>query len=286
MTRIISYKSKKIGEIKMNAFVFACIAPHGGEIIPEIKGEFPDRMSVTRSSLIKLGQEMAQAKPDSLIVLTPHGTRINGAFSISDSEYMEGLIEENGSSFSMKISVDRDLAKNIAKNAAEAGIQTGTINFGTSAGPFSCLQLDWGAIVPLRFMPNVPAVIITPSREISYEDHLEFGKVLKMAALASNKKIGLIASCDWSHTHHVNGPYGYHEDAAKLDKEAISLLRNNKLEEMKDFSKDFIDHAKPDGIWQTLILAGAIQPYEREVQVLSYEAPTYFGLICAAIYPQ
>ncbi|SFC71866.1 Aromatic ring-opening dioxygenase, LigB subunit [Bacillus sp. OV322] len=270
----------------MNPFVFACITPHGGEIIPELKGDFPGRMSVTRSSLYTLGKEMAQAMPDSLIVLTPHGTRINGVFSISDSEYMEGVVEENGSSFSMKITVDRDLAKNAAKKAEEAGIKAGTINFGTSAGPFSCLQLDWGAIVPLRFMPEVPAVIITPSRELAFKDHLEFGRVLKMAALASEKKIGIIASCDWSHTHQMSGPYGFHEDAAKLDGEVKSLLEKKKLEEMQDFSTELIDNAKPDGIWQTLILAGAIPSNEREVKVLSYEAPTYFGLISAAIYPK
>ena len=59
----------------MNPFVFACITPHGGEIIPELKGEDPERMSVTRKSLEKLGNEMSEAAPECLIVLTPHGVR-------------------------------------------------------------------------------------------------------------------------------------------------------------------------------------------------------------------
>ena len=52
---------------------------------------------------------------------------------------------------------------------------------------------------------------------------------------------------------------------------------------MTEFDEDFIEAAKPDGIWQTLILAGAIPPAERKIELLSYEVPTYFGLICAAV---
>jgi hypothetical protein len=35
----------------MNSLVFACIAPHGGEIIPELEGSIPGRMALTRKSM-------------------------------------------------------------------------------------------------------------------------------------------------------------------------------------------------------------------------------------------
>ena len=267
----------------MNPFVFACIAPHGGEIIPELKGSNPNRMSVTRNSLITIGEGMEKANPDVLIVLTPHGTRINGQFSISDSERMEGKVEENDSSFMMMRDVDRELAKCIAEEATLAGIPAGTINYGTTSGPISCLPLDWGAIVPLRFMPDIPIVVITPSRDISYETHLEFGRVLGKVVQASKKRVGLIASCDWSHAHDESGPYGYDPAAKMLDEEVVTLMTQNQLEKMVEFDPDFVEAAKPDGIWQTLILAGAIPKEGRKIEFLSYEAPTYFGLICAII---
>lgn len=268
---------------KMNPFVFSCIAPHGGEIIPELEGKDPKRMSLTRKSLEKLGLEMEKAKPDTIIVLTPHGTRINGQFSITDSERMLGAVEENDSIFTMEKKIDRELAREIAKVAYMVDLPVGTINFATAAGPLSCLPLDWGAIVPLRFMPNVPIVVITPSREVSYEKHLVFGNSLREAVQASSKRVGLIASCDWSHAHAANGPYGYDPAAKKLDEEVVSLIRQNQFEKMAEFPDDYVAAAKPDGIWQTLILAGAIRPEERQVEFLSYEAPTYFGLICVSI---
>jgi aromatic ring-opening dioxygenase LigB subunit len=268
----------------MNPFVFACIAPHGGEIIPELEGSMPDRMAVTRKSMFKLGQYMADAKPDCIVLLTPHGTRINGRFSIADSERMAGLVEENEASFRMERRVERDLARNINEEAGKNGNPSSTINYGTSEGPISCLPLDWGAIVPLRFMPDVPVVVITPSRDLSFQQHLDFGNSLRKAVQQSGKRVGLIASCDWAHAHDERGPYGFHPAAKQFDEQAVELIKSNMLEKMADFEENFIDAAKPDGIWQTLILAGAIPPEERKIEFLSYEAPTYFGLICAGYF--
>ncbi|WP_235848349.1 DODA-type extradiol aromatic ring-opening family dioxygenase [Litchfieldia alkalitelluris] len=153
----------------------------------------------------------------------------------------------------MERAVDRELAGLIADQALENDLPVGTINFGTAAGPYSCLPLDWGAIVPLSFMPNVPIVVITPSRNLSFEQHLSFGQAIKQAVRVSNKRIGLIASCDWSHTHDETGPYGFHESAKKLDEQVVDLIKKNNLETLANFDPIFIDQAKPDGIWQSLI---------------------------------
>lgn len=267
----------------MNPFVFACIAPHGGEIIPELKGSHPDRMSVTRKSMEKLGQQMEAAAPDCIVVLSPHGTRINGRFSITDSERLEGSWSENEATFTMKKRVERVLARKINEEAIKNGMPSSSINFGTAAGPISCLPLDWGAIVPLRFMPDVPVVVITPSRDLSFKQHIDFGESLRSAVAQYNKKVGLIASCDWAHAHDEQGPYGFDPAAKELDEQAVDLIKSNQLEKMADFTESFIEAAKPDGIWQTLILAGAIPLEERHIEFLSYEAPTYFGLICAGV---
>ncbi|WP_409302401.1 extradiol ring-cleavage dioxygenase [Peribacillus sp. SCS-155] len=266
----------------MSPLVFACIAPHGGEIIPELSGELPERMGVTRDNMKKMGQKMEEAKPDCIILLTPHGTRINGQFSIADSERLTGVLEENGSVYRMERPTDRTLARLIVEQSRKQDIPAASINYATSEGPYSCLPLDWGAMVPLRFMPEVPVVIITPSREVSFELHIRFGTAIREAVQKSGKRVGLIASCDWSHAHDENGPYGFDPAAQQLDEEAVQLIKANELEKMMDWDLSFIDAAKPDGIWQTLILAGAIPAEDRIVDLHSYECPTYFGLICAS----
>jgi aromatic ring-opening dioxygenase LigB subunit len=268
----------------MNPFVFACITPHGGEIIPELKGERPERMQKTRDSMQELGERMQAAKPDAIIVLTPHGTRVEGFFSISNSERMEGFVEENDAIYRMERLVERTLALSITEAAKESGLPAATINYGTSAGPVSCLQLDWGAIVPLAFMPDVPVVVITPSRDVPLDVHYRFGEVISRAVKRSKLRVGLIASCDWSHAHNESGPYGYNPAAKLLDEDVVILIKSGELEKMGEFDPDYVDAAKPDGIWQTMILAGAIPADIRHTDFLSYEVPTYFGLICAEIH--
>lgn len=280
-----------------NPFVFACIAPHGLPIVEALSAANPSLMEKTRSSMERLGTWMKEANPETIIVLTPHGLHIDGMFTVVNASNMSGEMSEAtlaamsgehladpGVTVGMTRAVDRELAKAIIAAATEALLPTATANFATSEGPFSTLPLDWGVLVPLSFMPEVPIVVITPSRRVSDADHVRFGEVLAQAVHLSGKRVGLIASCDWAHAHDVDGPYGYHEDAPKLDAQVVELLQSNEIEQMMDFPKDFIANAKPDGIWQCLILAGAISREHRQSTFLSYETPTYFGLICAAYH--
>jgi aromatic ring-opening dioxygenase LigB subunit len=268
----------------MNPFVFACITPHGSEIVEALSQPNVHLMETTRLSMQKLGSFMETARPDVLIVLTPHGVRIDGQFCVVDSERMRGELEDHGATVTMERVVDRDLAKSIVQAASVEQIPAGAVNYATSAGPLSCLPLDWGVIVPLSFMPDVPIVVVTPSRVVRYEDHVRFGQVMAKVVQESGKRVGLIASCDWSHAHAEDGPYGFHHAAAELDKQVVALMQNNQLEDMMKFPAQFVEDAKPDGIWQTLILAGAIPMDVRQSEFLSYEVPTYFGLICAAYH--
>ncbi|MCL6518127.1 extradiol ring-cleavage dioxygenase [Alicyclobacillus sp.] len=269
----------------MNPFVFACIVPHGSEIIETLSGGRPELMARTRASLESLGARMRQAAPEVLVVLTPHGVRLDEAFAVSDCERMEGSVEDGGASVGMQRPVDRVLARRIVQTARADGLPVMGVNFATAKGPLSCLPLDWGAIVPLTFMPEVPVVVITPTRQRSFADQLRFGAALARAVGESGRRAGLIASCDWAHAHREDGPYGYHPAASRLDELVVNALKADDLEALARLDPRFVDDAKPDGIWQALILAGAIPKGWRRTEVLSYEVPTYFGLICAGVTP-
>jgi aromatic ring-opening dioxygenase LigB subunit len=266
-----------------SALVFGCIAPHGAEIIPELAGEQPARMGLSRNSLTRLGREMGEERPDTIIYLTPHGIRANNAFSVTDCERMSGSLEENDCRFAVSARVDRELACRIADEARADNLPVAQLNYATSSGPLSCLPLDWGVLVPLRFMPHVPIVVVTTCCDLPYAQHVAFGVCLARAAGGSGKRIGVVASCDWAHAHNEAGPYGYDPAAAQLDEMVVQLVGANDLEGLAGFDKSFVDAAKPDGIWQALILDGAVPASSREIDVLSYEAPTYFGLLCAAV---
>lgn len=265
----------------MSGFAFACMTPHGSEIIEELSPRDPLLMKATRDSMRKLGAEMERAAPDTIVVLTPHGVRVEGQFSVSDSVWLAGDLED-GATVAMERRVDRALALGVSREAEQRGLPVARVNFAVREGPLSRLPMDWGALVPLYFMPPVDVVSITSSRTLSYEDHVRFGEALADAVKLSGKRVGLIASCDWAHAHAEDGPYGFHPDAADLDREVRECIRSGDLEDMMAFAPEFVENAKPDGVWQALILAGAIPKGERRPDLLSYEVPTYFGLLCAS----
>ncbi|SIS81274.1 DODA-type extradiol aromatic ring-opening family dioxygenase [Alicyclobacillus vulcanalis] len=276
------------------SIVFAAVAPHGLPILPELAGDEAHVMAQTRASLTELGQAARQADPDVWVVITPHGIRAEGQFTLSASAYMEGELSEQtqaamvrayradkGNVFHMRRAVDRALALEVAHRAQD--VPLAILNFATADGPLSTLPLDWGSMIPLYFMPERPIVVIQTARSRPFSEHLRLGQAIRQACDRLHRRAGVIASCDWAHAHAADGPYGFHEDAPRLDEEVQRAIAAGELERLADFPPEMIENARPDGMWQALVLAGAVPKEERRPHLLSYERPTYFGMLVAQL---
>src|SRR5690606_36328208 len=193
--------------------------------------------------------------------------------------------------------------------ATERDIPVVGVGYGGSNRNQSVLPADWGIMTPLWFAGhdvNVvgggyvlagllggvpeeptgpPAIIANPSRMIPREYNVEFGKVVAEVAQASERRIGFIASCDWARRHDPNGPNGFHPDAARMDAEVCEAIKRNDILSLIDLDDEYIHNAAIDGLWQLLMLGGALEVVPMEVDFLSYEAPTYYGMIVAAYAP-
>jgi aromatic ring-opening dioxygenase LigB subunit len=64
----------------------------------------------------------------------------------------------------------------------------------------------------------------------------------------------------------------------------VSLIRDGDGLRFSDLGSAFAREAKADSYWQMLMLEGALG-HGWKGELLSYEAPTYFGMLCA-IYAQ
>ena len=62
-------------------------------------------------------------------------------------------------------------------------------------------------------------------------------------------------------------------------------MKRDALGELLRFDKAFVGEAKADSFWQMLMLHGAIAD-RWHGEFLSYEAPTYFGMLCASYLPK
>ncbi len=63
------------------------------------------------------------------------------------------------------------------------------------------------------------------------------------------------------------------------------MVRENRLAHLLEIDPNFVVTAQADSWWQMLVLHGATdEAFDSEL--LSYEAPTYFGMLCASFTPR
>ena len=126
--------------------------------------------------------------------------------------------------------------------------------------------------------------MIAPARDLPWDAHVTAGRAIAKAAEESGKRVALIASCDHGHAHDPKGPYGFSPASKEFDDRVVELVKRDALGELLRFDRAFVSDAKADSFWQMLMLHGAIGD-RWHGDFLSYEAPTYFGMLCAAYSP-
>lgn len=74
--------------------VYACIAPHGGELIPALAGKQLGLFSPTRAGMRVLAARMRNARPETIVVATPHNLRLQKHIGVVMSENSSGKVAE------------------------------------------------------------------------------------------------------------------------------------------------------------------------------------------------
>jgi len=256
--------------------VFGAIAPHGGPV-------FDQPEAATRRGMEELGRRFAAARPDAVIVATPHGVHVDGHLAVVRSVQLEGDASQWTDADTRYTGPgDPELADDCVESLRAAGLPALGVTFGATAAGSSTMPLDWGALIPLWFM-RAPAVVVSPCRALSNETHVQAGRAL--AAATGERRVAFVASADHGHGHTEDGPYGFAAESAEYDEEIQSVVRDNRLGALTGWDPGFAVAAKADSFWQLLMLHGAIgDAYDAEL--LSYEAPTYFGMLTASFMRQ
>ncbi len=251
--------------------VFAAIAPHGNPVYTDPEG-------ATRKGMEELRRRFEAAQPEAVIVVTPHGTLVDGHFGVVRS----ARLHEHVSQFTLPNYVyegpgEPALAEACVRALQEEGLPAVGLTFGASLADASVMPIDWGASIPLWFM-RAPAVVVTPCRALSNDEHMRAGAALARAT--GDRRVAFVASADHGHGHAHDGPYGYTTLSKEYDDEIVELVRGNRLGELAGWDAQRAIDAKADSFWQLLMLHGALgDAYETEL--ISYEAPTYFGMLTA-----
>jgi aromatic ring-opening dioxygenase LigB subunit len=107
------------------------------------------------------------------------------------------------------------------------------------------------------------------------------GRALADAVARSGKRVAFVASADHGHAHSADGPYGFDEAAAEYDELVAQAVDGNRLANLRGLDPALVERAAADSWWQLLMLHGALGDGWSS-ELLSYEAPTYYGMLCAA----
>jgi aromatic ring-opening dioxygenase LigB subunit len=252
--------------------VFGAIAPHGNPVYEQPDGP-------TATGMRQLAARLRASGAEAAILATPHGTLLDGHFGIVRAARLaehpnqfvppERLYEGEGRP---------ELADACIRGLQEAGLPALGMTFGTTAAGASVMPVDWGTGIPLSFL-NVPAVVVTPCRELSNDDHVLAGAALARAT--ADVPVAFVASADHGHGHTHDGPYGYSAHSEPYDSDVQDLVRRGALAELAAWNPQRARDALADSLWQLLMLHGALGDGFR-ADLISYEAPTYFGMLTAS----
>lgn len=282
------------------SLVFAAIVPHGFPIIPDLSDDAEGGMA-TREAMLEFGRRIQAAKPDVVVIATPHGMRAEGMVALAAVSRGAGKLDWEGKSFEMNIPVDLEFTDEIAAQAKTRNVPHALIGYAGNRRDQSAAPLDWGIITPSYFIGHTrnldglgnvlakapaediapPIVIVNPSRQLPYEANVEFGRAIADAAKGSGKRVAFIASCDWGHCHIPDGPYGFNPESARVDALVVDAVKRNDISSLMSLTEKETSEAAIDGLWQTLMLEGFIEGTGATSDFLVYEAPRYYGMIVA-----
>ena len=140
---------------------------------------------------------------------------------------------------------------------------------------------DWGFNVPLFFLAKgFTGEIKTYLIGLETPDfYFEEGKKVYQK-LDKDKKYTLIASGDLSHCLKEDGPYGFHPDGPKFDKDLIEFLKKKDIETILKLDEMYPE-AGECGLRSFCFLLGILEEsgINYQPEILSYEGPFGVGYL-------
>ncbi len=258
--------------------VFGSIAPHPPILIPTIGGDNLKSIKKTADALKELEEDLYAAKPDSLIVISPHGQIAPDTFLINASPDFTSDLEQFGDfSTKLKLSGDLELGSKLEESAEDNSVPLNLINE---------QALDHGVSVPLYYLSqHLDKIKILPISYclLDFKTHFKFGQVIGKEAVKSNKRVAIIASGDLSHRLTEGAPAGYNPEGKKFDSQLVKLLEENNVEGILNLDPALIEEAGECGLRSFIILLGIFSQTEYNIRVMSYEGPFGVGYLVASL---
>ncbi len=260
----------------------AYMVPHPPLIVPAVGRGGEAQIEKTVRSYEKVADEIAQIKPDTIIITSPHTVMYADYFHISPGASARGDFASFGApEVSFNEEYDTKLVDAICRLANEEGLQAGTLGE-------KSVNLDHGTMVPLYFIrqkyTDFKLVRIGLSG-LPFAVHYRLGEIIKEAVESTGTNAVLVASGDLSHKLQEYGPYGYAPEGPEYDRRIMDVCKRAAFDELFEFDETFCDKAAECGHRSFVIMAGALDGYSVKASELSHEDVTGVGYGICTFHP-
>lgn len=258
---------------------FAAITPHPPIIVPTI-GRPSDLKIVSKTieGMEKLAERFGKAKPETIILISPHGPLDWHNFTVINSPVLAGHFYNFGDlQTELVFRNDEKLIKAIQRECRNAEIPLKTLTL---------KELDHGALVPLYYLsqghPNFKLLPLTFSY-LDLQSHFKFGQILQKIVSGErfSANYGIVASGDLSHKLTTNAPAGYSPRGKEFDEKLVELLKKRDVKGILNLDPDLVEDAGECGYRSIAILLGALDGLKWKPEILSYEGPFGVGYLVA-----
>ncbi len=258
------------------------MVPHPPLIVPAVGRGGEKEIEETTRAYERVADEIADLKPDTIIVTSPHSIMYADYFHISPRDSAKGSFKGfNAPEVSFRETYDTELVEAICDLAAENDFPAGTMGERDR-------DLDHGTMVPLWFIEkkyrDFKLVRIGLSG-LTLADHYTFGQMIDKAVEQTGRRAVLVASGDLSHKLQDYGPYGFAPEGPEYDKRIMDVMGRTAFGELLDFDEKFLDRAAECGHRSFVIMAGAMDGKSVKAEMLSHQDVTGVGYGIGIFYP-
>lgn len=257
----------------------AFIVPHPPLIIPEVGRGEEKKIQKTIDSYDAVGKRIAEIKPQTIIVISPHSIMYSDYIHISPGPGGRGdLGRFHAANVEIIKKYDSSFIEALCNAAKRNGIAAGTSGEKESS-------IDHGVLVPLYFVEkyytDYELVRISISG-LSPLEHYRFGECIAQTAELLNRSIVIMASGDLSHKLSNGSPYGFVEEGPDFDRQITKAMASANFMDFLSFDESFTEAAAECGLRSFIEMAGALDGQKVIPGFLSYEGPFGVGYaVCA-----
>lgn len=249
--------------------------PHPPIIIPEIGRGEEKKIQATYDACDQVANEIAKIKPDTIIIVTPHGPVFSDAVAISTEKNITGDLGRFGTPhIGLNLKINQSLSKDIIKSSEKENILMAEITKSSAQRYGVEYALDHGSLVPLYFInkkfSDYEIIHITYGMLPKIQLY-KLGMVIQKAVEASKTNAVFIASGDLSHKLKDEGPYAYNPQGAKFDTTLISHLEKGDILGVFNMDPMMIEEAGECGLRSYYVMLGAMNGHEVKGNLLAYE---------------